>query len=275
MYPVSLIKGLEIGEIPLTPSTPLTDKPTPIADEILLKEAQKLGYAISYSQEQEGRLIQNIVPVHKLETQQISSSSKVELEMHTEAAFHPFLPRWVLLLCLRGDSTAHTTYAIKDEILENLDAEVISSLKSNHFYTSIDDSFRTNRESDVFIQKQILSDDEKKITFDSALMHPIGAEAKNAIEKLSQAIQKAKRSIVLCQGELMIIDNHSVVHGRKPFQPKYNGFDRWIKRCLVVESLPTSEMNGKIITTRLENFAMSTLELSNASIAQSDRATDF
>ena len=57
---------------------------------------------------------------YMLEFDQISSSSKVELEMHTETAFHPYMPNYVLLLCMRGDITAETTYSLLEDILENL-----------------------------------------------------------------------------------------------------------------------------------------------------------
>lgn len=273
---VRVISGLVIGDVPRTPATPFTCEPTPVADGILLEEAIKLGQPFGYIQEQGGQLIQNVVPVHKLELDQISSSSKVELEMHTETAFHPYMPRYVLLLCLRGDITAETTYAVLDDILDGLDESVISALKTDSFYTSIDQSFRTNTEPNVFIRKQILSDDEQKFVYDSTLMKPMGAEAEHALAETSKAIQRAKRSVVLSTGDLLVIDNHRTVHGRKPFQPKYDGTDRWVKRCLVHDGLPPDgEYSGRVITTTLEQFGMSELELSHASVAQSDRATDF
>lgn len=263
-----LIPGVEIGEVPQTPATPLTAKLTPKADRALLLHALRLGYPVGYAQEQDGLVIQNIVPVHKLETQQISSSSKVELEMHTETAFHPHMPHWVLLLCMRGDSKAETTYAIKDEILEKLDDSVISVLKTDSFYTTIDDSFRTKNEPNAFIRKQILSDDEQKFIYDSSAMKPLSEDAERALALLGEAVIKSQRSIVLQTGDLMIIDNYTMVHGRKPFQARYDGTDRWLKRCLVVDHLPMQDMSGGVIDTRLEPYGMSELELSDASIAQ-------
>ena len=253
---MQLFSNLEIGEIPKTPATPHGAKLTPIADSLLLRHALLLGYPVGYAQEHEGDVIQNIVPVHKTESQQISTSSKIELEMHTETAFHPFMPRWVLLLCVRGDSNAETTYAIKDEILERLDNNVISLLQTDNFVTSIDDSFRTKNEPNVHIRKQILSDDCSKLTYDSTLMSGLNDEAKYALEKLGEAITKSKRAVVLKAGDLMVIDNHAVVHGRKPFQARYDGTDRWLKRCLVVERLPIDEMVSGVISTKLEKFGM-------------------
>lgn len=266
---------MEIGEIPRTPATPYTEEPTPNADRLLLLHALSLGYPVGYAQEQGGRIIQNIVPVYKTESQQISSSSKIELEMHTETAFHPHMPRWVILLCMRGDSKAETTYAIKEEILEKLDDSVIAVLKSDSFFTSIDVSFRTKNEPNAYIRKQILSDDGSKFIYDSTLMGGLNKEAQNALAQLGDAIALSKKSIVLESGDMLVIDNHAVVHGRKPFQARYDGTDRWLKRCLVVDRLPLDEMENGVISTRLEKFGMSEVELSYASVAQLDRATDF
>lgn len=264
---IQLLSGLELGDVPRTPATPFTDEPTPVADGVLIEEAVKLGQPFGYIQEQEGRLIQNIVPVYKLESQQISSSSKVELEMHTETAFHPYMPRYVLLFCMRGDITAETTYAVIDEILERLPASVISTLKTDMFYTTIDDSFRMKSEPNAYIRKQIISEDEKTLVYDSSAMRPLSDDAAIALSAMSKAVQDSKRSIVLDAGDLLIIDNHKTVHGRKPFQPRYDGTDRWLKRCLVLDQVPPKDQfEGRVITTRLERFGMSELELSDASI---------
>lgn len=273
---IQLLSGLELGDVPRTPATPFSDEPTPIADAVLIGESLKLGQPFGYKQEQDGQLIQNIVPVHKLELDQISSSSKVELEMHTETAFHPYMPKYVLLLCVRGDITAETTYALLEDILENLDDSVISVLKTDSFYTSIDQSFRTKSEPNAFIRKQIISNDEQKLVYDSNLMKPLNNDASHALSEINTVIQKVKRSVVLNSGDLIVIDNYQTVHGRKPFQPKYNGRDRWLKRCLVLESLPPEgEYEGRVITTKLEKFGMTELELKHASVAQLDRAEHF
>jgi L-asparagine oxygenase len=58
---------------------------------------------------------------------------------------------------------------------------------------------------------------------------------------------------VLEAGDLLIIDNNKTIHGRKPFQPRYDGTDRWVQRMLVRKELPPREqMNGHIVITGLE-----------------------
>jgi alpha-ketoglutarate-dependent taurine dioxygenase len=51
-------------------------------------------------------------------------------------------------------------------------------------------------------------------------------------------------------GDLLVIDNNKTIHGRKPFQARYDGTDRWVQRILVRKELPPSDqINGHIITT--------------------------
>ncbi len=41
-------------------------------------------------------------------------------------------------------------------------------------------------------------------------------------------------------GDLLIIDNYRAVNGRKPFQARYDGRDRWLKRIGVTRDLRKS-----------------------------------
>lgn len=248
---VSLIKEVEVGEVLETPATPHTERmQNLIAEESMIEHSVGLGYAISYRQEQQGRLIQNIVPVHKNEFQQISTSSKVTLALHTETAFHPYKPDYVMLLCLRGDLTAITTYAEAQDILSELDEKNIDILRQERFTTGIDISFRSEGEGDKRIPITILKehDGDFSFTYDADLMVGTDVEAKRALLEIEKAIEKCTKEIILLKRDLLIIDNNKTVHGRKPFQPKYNGFDRWVKRMLVRKTMPPSTvMNGHVV----------------------------
>lgn len=246
-----------IGFVPKTPATPfptsVENQPSKQATETILHYGYQLGYPISYAQEQNGQLIQNIVPVHKTESQQISTSSKVELELHTETAFHPYKPDYILLLCLRGDSNAATTYASVNDIIQYLSGEVIESLKKPWYKTAVDDSFRTKGEPQKEFIMPILSEVDGRIaiTYDNFFMRGINMYASLALAELNYAIQKCTKEIVLKTGDLLVIDNSVAIHGRKPFQPRYDGTDRWVQRMLVRKELPPSDqIVGSMIITK-------------------------
>ena len=58
--------------------------------------------------------------------------------------------------------------------------------------------------------------------------------------------------IVLEPGDLLVVDNDRVVHGRTSFAARFDGTDRWLQRAFVVADLAPSaaERTGRIITTR-------------------------
>jgi hypothetical protein len=244
-YAVDNIKDL--GEIPPTPLIPLSDKgDLDIPKKILLSEAYKFGYPISFIQEQKGFLIQNIFPVFKTEMEQISTSSKVELALHTETAFHPHRPDYVLLLCLRGDSSAATTIACVDEIISKLDKDTIDCLSQPWFTTSVDKSFE--KVFGVFEGKKwykeyshfttsilffIKSQNEYTMVYDHDLMKSTNSFAEMALELFREALVESIKEIYLSTGDMLILNNNKVVHGRKSFQARYDGTDRWLQRMLV------------------------------------------
>jgi len=252
---VILFKNVEIGLIPKTPSIPFIDSLIlKDATKALMDIASNFGHPVGYMQEQDGQIIQNIVPVHKLEYQQISSSSKSELALHTETAFHPYRPDYVVLMCLRGDVNAATTYANVEDILEKLDPSTIKILQQKFFTTRIDISFRTHGELDRKIPISILykQDGIYSIRYDLTFVEGMKPLAVEALLKIEAAIQQCIREIVLETGDILVIDNNTSIHGRKPFQPRYDGTDRWLQRILVRKELPPkNQLNGDIIITTL------------------------
>lgn len=249
---VQIIDDIEIGEIPPTPkvidSVPAMD----IAESSLLEYAKQLGNPVAYSQEQNGRLIQHIFPIRTMETDQISSSSKVDLELHTETCFHPYRPDYVMLLCLRGDESAPTTYACLEDILGNIEPEVVIELMKEQFFTTIDKSFRMHGESDAQVKTSVLYNDENgyvNLRFDSSVMSGENYTADLALNELKKIVASNVKEFTLREGQLAIMDNRVTIHGRKHFVARYDGTDRWLMRCMVRSNMPPAEFcDGNIIT---------------------------
>jgi L-asparagine oxygenase len=253
---IILFKNLDIGFVPKTPATPFPNSIKEASSDkssmIFLEYAHKFGYPVSYMQEQNGQLVQNILPVHKTETQQISTSSKVELALHTETAFHPYKPDYVLLFCLRGDPNAVTTYANVDDIVKKLDLWVIATLSKKWFTTNIDISFRTKGQKDKNIPISVLekTEDGYNFIYDYTFVKANDELGRAALEKLHEAVSECIQEVVLETGDLLVIDNNKTIHGRKPFQARYDGTDRWVQRILVRKELPPSDqIDGHIIIT--------------------------
>jgi len=226
-------------------------------DESLLRFASAWGRPYGFEQEQSGAIIQNLFPIKTNETEQISSSSKINLEMHTETAFHPFRPQHIILLCLRGDDRAGTTYAVLDNIIGYLDKETIEILHEPVFTTTLDKSFQNPNQPDAIVTTPILFNNGTSMTYDRVLMKPKTDYADIALLALNRAIEQAKKVFTLSTGEVAIIENWKVVHGRTPFAPKYDGTDRWLKRVMIRSALPPArdlrfvgDDGSYVITTR-------------------------
>ena len=163
-----------------------------------------------------------------------------------------------MLLCLRGDPAAATTYADLEDILPDLSDKCINILKQPWFRTSVDESFRTNGEPDQPRDIAILNerpDGSYQLKYDKSVMVGLWKDAVRALETLDEAIKKHTKDIVLNTGEVLVIDNATTVHGRKPFQARYDGTDRWLQRVLVrknVKDMPSTNCakTGYLIITK-------------------------
>jgi L-asparagine oxygenase len=254
-----LLRGLPVGDLPPTPATPTTpaDKDS-VSEFSLLSVARRLGQPVGYEPEHGGDLVQNIVPTESALDRQVSTSSNVQLMFHTEAAFHPHRPRYLLLLCLRGDPSAHTTLSSICGVLPQLSSDVVDVLFEPRFRTAVDESYLQGRSTVLGEPMAVLSGDRTRIApqsismvFDADLMVGIDEEADAALRALADATASCHTSIALEAGDLLIVDNTVAVHGRSPFTARFDGADRWLQRTFVVSDLAPSaaDRRGRVITT--------------------------
>lgn len=253
-----LLRGLPVGNLGPTPSSP-TDadalaRKDRISEQTLLTVARRLGQPVGYEPEHGGDLVQNIVPTPTASDRQVSTSSRVTLMFHTEAAFHPHRPRYLLLLCLRGDPSATTTLCSISEVLPHLDPDTVQTLFEPRFRTAVDESYLHGRRNVLGPPMPVLSGDREQPTmvFDADLMVGTDTGADAALQTLSTAVAAHATGAVLEPGDLLVVDNFAAVHGRSPFAPRYDGTDRWLQRTFVVSDLAPSaaDRRGRVITTR-------------------------
>ncbi|MGL4766560.1 MAG: TauD/TfdA family dioxygenase [Formosimonas sp.] len=249
-----LLRGLPVGDLPATPPTPTTPTTKDDTSEFtLLTIAKLLGEPVGYQPELGGRLIQNLVPTQAQQDKQVSTSSKVILMFHTEAAFHPHRPAYLILLCLKGDANAFTTLASIREVLPKLPASVRRVLFEPRFRTAVDESYLNGRANTLGPVCPVLTGDADAPTmvFDEDLMVGIDDEAQAALGQLARAVEAHHTSVCLQQGDMLIIDNAVAVHGRSSYTPRFDGTDRWLQRTFVVDNLHDSatERDGRVIMT--------------------------
>ncbi len=248
------LHGLPVGDVPRTPTTAASmEKPDRTSEATLLGIAQMLGEPVGYAQEHGGDIVQDLFPLASSVGRQLSTSSGVELAFHTETAFHPHRPRYLLLLCLRGDTKAATTLCSVEDLVKELSTETINVLGQRRFRCGVDESFGEGS-AWVTPPHAVLSNDANgtyTLLFDGDLTFGIDQRADAAVTQLNAAIARARTSVTLASGDLLIVDNHRAVHGRSPFTARFDGTDRWLQRTFVVDDLGPSaaERTGRVITT--------------------------
>jgi alpha-ketoglutarate-dependent taurine dioxygenase len=253
-----LVKGLPVGQVPATPSTPVS--PTGkdrVSELVLLTVARRLGQPVGYQPEHGGDIVQNLLPTRAHADRQTSTSSTVQLEFHTETAFHRHKPRFLLLLCLRGDPNARTLLCSIRAVVDHLPLRVRQVLSEPRFRTGVDESFTGERTHRLGRPVAVLEGTmaEPTMTFDADLMVGLDDRANDALEDLRQLIRTHHVGVALEAGDLLVVDNAVSVHGRSPFPARFDGTDRWLQRTFVVADLAASatERAGRVITTRFDD----------------------
>jgi alpha-ketoglutarate-dependent taurine dioxygenase len=252
---VLLLRGLAVGDVPATPAHPSDAiRKDRTSEHTLLSVASVLGEPVGYVQEHGGGIVQNIVPSRDTEGRQVSTSSAVTLAWHTETAFHPHKPRYLLLLCLRGDPHAATMLCSVAHCLPHLDSPTVAILREPRFRTRPDESFLApGAHGRLGPPTPVLAGggEVPTLNYDEDLMVGVDAVAQAALERLGSVVRERASALVLAAGDLLVVDNARVVHGRSPFDARFDGTDRWLQRAFVVEQLEPSagERRGRIITT--------------------------
>ena len=196
---------------------------------------QYLGEMVSYEAEGNGHLFQDMVPNEALKETQTSLGSSFELELHTEQAFSKLKPDFLCLGCLRGDKQAKTYYLNVKEIFNKLPLDSLVSLGKELWNIGVDLSFIMNGcQGDLRGPLAIFKNEE--LIFDQDLMIGIDENAEKIKKEIIEIYLQHRNHVILREGEMLIMNNKKLVHGRSDFVPKFDGEDRFIIRSFIHEN---------------------------------------
>jgi hypothetical protein len=243
-----LVRGLaEDPDLPPTPtrSDEKVSKASFASELWLCTIAAAFGEPIGYLQEKQGSILQDVFPTPSNAGKQTSESSAVLLAFHTEVAFHPFLPDYVLLYGLRQDphKEARTMFASVRRIFPLLSPQDRETLFAPLFRTGIDYSFgnvREERGTGPLIAVLYGDREDPFLRYDLDLMVGETEAARQALEIVREVVDEVKREVVIEPGSLLIVDNRRAVHARSVFRATFDGRDRWLQRAAVVRDLDAS-----------------------------------
>lgn len=221
-----------------------------------------MGDIFGWLTQQDGRMVHDIVPIKKHETEQLGSGSREELTWHTEDAFHELRGDYLMLMCMRNHDSIPTTLSKPD--YSKLTKEQIDILFEKQFTIKPDNSHKPVNNSAERKEKmagdeglneayqQMLARDAKPekiavlfgnkndpcLRIDPYFMEdPENPEAKAALDALIEVVGESLIEVALNPGEIIIIDNYEIVHGRRAYEARYDGTDRWYKRINVIRDI--------------------------------------
>ncbi|MBL6933074.1 MAG: TauD/TfdA family dioxygenase [Rhodospirillales bacterium] len=224
-----------------------------------------VGDAFGWATQQAGYICHDLLPVKGLEMEQTGASSKCVLDWHTEDAFHPCRGDYVQLLCLRNpDNTPTTIGALDLGLLSDEETELLFqprfAFKPDHSHTQEfrgrDEHLRENEKDRLEVSYSAMNrmdtepplvpilsgrPDAPFICIDPVFMNrPSNHNAAAAFDALRKALDHNLMDVALNPGDVVFVDNARVIHGRKPFLPRYDGTDRWLKRFNLTTDLHKS-----------------------------------
>ncbi|MFI9508797.1 TauD/TfdA family dioxygenase [Nocardia sp. NPDC052566] len=203
-------------------------------DIVMLLLARSAGEPFGWHGQQDGRLVNNIVPAAGHEHEQSGASSKTLLSPHTEDAFHPQRAHLLMLACLRNPDRVGTTVSSVRHV--ELDAEHRRLLSTPTLPILPDVSYGSGHEQYAPPPLPTLwhADQAEGLTlrYDPAYtpLDDADPEFRCAYEQLTAELERVSMTAALAPGEVLLVDNDVAVHGRVPFTARYDGTDRWLKR---------------------------------------------
>ena len=197
------------------------------------------GRPIGREGQQNGRLVHDIIPPRGEEHEQTGASSTVELSPHTEDAFHPQRANLLLLACVRNPDSVPTRVAsVRHARLADTEREVLSApalpILPDSSYTEAD-GFTTDGTAAPPVATIWDTGRGLGLRYDPAYTPLKDGDPTylSAYHQLGKELKRSAFTVQLEPGDVLVIDNDVVVHGRQPFQARYDGTDRWLRRVSV------------------------------------------
>lgn len=210
-------------------------------DIAMLLLATLAGEPFGWQGQQDGRLVNNIIPAFGHEDEQSGASSSTLLSPHTEDAFHPWRANLLMLACLRNPDRVGTTVssvrhveldARQRRLLGTPTLPILPDVSYGHDF----DRAAALPVPTIWSESGELETDacpaDLTLRFDPAYtpLDEAEPEFRTAYTHLENELERVCVLAVLEPGELLLVDNDVAVHGRVPFTARYDGTDRWLKR---------------------------------------------
>ncbi|WP_172982840.1 TauD/TfdA family dioxygenase [Roseovarius bejariae] len=250
-----VVRGFDIDDAAIGPSPQHWDQPwdnRPYLREeffqLLLSSA--VGGVFGWRTQENGRFLRHIVPIESVKDEQLGGSSATTLMWHTEEAFHRGRADFFTLMCYRNREKATTNISCIDDF--DLPPETVDILRQPRFiilpdksHTPVEnESEQWKLNADAFKLIQQMIDDSQPVPLiygrrdmpmmcvDQAFVSALDGddEADAALNAMHAELDRVSVSLHLEPGEIVLLDNLRVAHGRSIYKPDYGPKHRWMRR---------------------------------------------
>ena len=254
-----LVHGLPVDDQAIGPTPAHWDaaepgRPTLELEICLALCGMVLGEPFAWASLQSGRVVQNILPIPGDEKRQSGYGSKAFLEFHTEDGFHPLRCDYLLLLGVRNNDAVPTIVSsVRGVDLSAADRRLLS--EERYYILPDDEHVRQLQMRDPdnpalvrMVQMRdhpqpmaVLFGDPRDpyLRIDRPFMRAVGDDpaAEAALDRLMAELERNQQEVVVGPGTLLVVDNYLAVHGRRAFDVRYDGTDRWLKKLTASRNL--------------------------------------
>lgn len=252
---VCLVGGFPIDDAAVGPTPGHWERPdgrdaTLLPDLFLAMCGWTLGEPFAWATLQCGRLVQDILPIKGDERRESGHGSEAFLTLHTDDAFRPDSPDYLLLFGIRNrDAVPTFVAALRDVRLTRAQRRVLAEprfhiLPDHEHIRQLEQRAPGDpalaralemRDRPQPVAVLFGDPDNPAIRLDTPFMRCAGEdpEAQAALTALLEELERVRRPLVAHPGTLLVLDNRSVVHGRDSFKPRHDGTDRWLRKVLV------------------------------------------
>jgi L-asparagine oxygenase len=204
----------------------------------------QLGDPFSWSSLQDGSLLNDVLPVPGSEQMQTGQGSVAPLELHVEDAFDDDRCDYLGLIALRNRDEAATTVAAVRA--DRLPPHLRQVLREPRFDIRADPEHAAGtRGGEPCVKRRAMlfgAQEDPYLRVDLVFTEPRpgDAVAAQALAALRDQLAAAIVPVPLAAGDVLLVDNYRMVHGRTPFRPRYDGTDRWLRKVTVTRDLRRS-----------------------------------
>lgn len=237
-----LLRGLPVpADVPSTPLVPfLSTTMQPTGTEALLTVlASRLGEPFSYAQWDGGHLIHNKYPIRAHRDVQFGSNA-VEFLLHTETPFRDVSPDFLALLCVRADPTGLTKTRVAPiaAVVDELPADLRDLLREPLYAFETDTPVRYLDGRGITEPQPIPTEhDGRRIIEYVDDLIGVDDPSRAVLAELRARLSAVAVDVALATGDMLVLDNFRVAHGRNAIEPRYDGADRWLQRSLLTNRL--------------------------------------